>query len=80
MIPITRFKLFIEAHSQFFTEVADNPDLAIGPKPVDADCLDVTYVVYQDENRNIQCQYEIGDRHYNRTEILRLIKRHGKVA
>lgn len=80
MIPVTRWKHFIEAHSQFFTEVAGNPDLAIGPTPVDADSLDVVYLVFQDENRNIQCHYEIGDRHYNRSEILRLVKRHGQTA
>jgi hypothetical protein len=76
MIPITRHDNFYDAHSEFFMHVGENPSLAIGPKPVDADALGVVYLVYQDEFRNIVCQYELNDRHYTQTEMKRLIKRH----
>lgn len=76
MLPIQRFEHFIEAHSAFFKAIAQNPKLNHSEKPMDVSEIGATYLIYQDEHHTIQCQYEIDDRHYNRKEVLRFIKKH----
>lgn len=70
-----RIQSFQRAYFEFYTAMANNPELHPFSKPIDADILDVTYLIIQFQNR-LYCEYCLNGKIYNEIKIRRLMKKY----
>jgi len=71
MGPILRFSSYFDAINAFNKLIKNDSKLLAGPKPIDVDEIEnVQYLIQENDWNTIQCYYELGDRHYNRQEII----------